>query len=137
MITFVNRLKFLKKLLAVLMVAAFLFSAHAPIFAEVAEAKSNVFYYGNPDDPQLKRLVNEIKELLPKLFKMLFSLEWLKHPRQFYRALKRIIVVWYKLMVELATVLIGYIMQIDDEIATSSCANQACKKFHWSGKYWN
>ena len=126
MLLHINRLKLIKKFVNLVVALTFVSACHLTIFAETASAESKVFYHGKPEDPRLKKLIKELKTLLPTMFKMLFSLEWLKDPRNFYRTLKRLIVVWYKTIVELVAVLMGYIFQIDKEISTSSCEDQAC-----------
>jgi hypothetical protein len=121
-----KHLKFLKKLTPLLLVVVFFSTSSMTFFAKTAEAKPTIWYHGKIEDPALKRLVGELKSLLPILFKMLFSLDWLKSPRKFYRTLKRIIVVWYKTMVELCAVLLSYIFKIDREINSGLCANRTC-----------
>jgi hypothetical protein len=77
---------------------------------------SEIIYYGEIEDPHLKKLVAELKHEIKILFRMLFSFDWLKHPRLFYHTLKRVFVLWADTMSELATTLSRYIAQIKKEI---------------------
>ena len=94
-----------------------------PAFATDTE---NVWYFNRIEDPQLKKIVHELVDILKELWRMLWSFDWIKHPRVFYQTLKRVFVVWLQTMKELYRVLMIYIHQLNKEINSTKCADPAC-----------
>ena len=85
-----------------------------------------VFLFFDVEDPRLIELIPKIKGMIKILFTMLYSFEWLTHPRKFYRKLKEVFQLWFKLMSTLFKILLEYINELEGHIGNSFCEDRDC-----------
>lgn len=120
-------MKKLNKIVAILLMIAFLFPVTSIISANEAHADApKVWFYGKSDDSKLNHLVGTLKRIVGELWDRFWSFDWLKHPRIFYRNLKHLAQVWYRTMVALFDNLSGHVRELEHELAKDQCRTPAC-----------